>query len=243
LIQAEKLVNDATVVQVPRTRVEYWHVELDAHAVILAEGLPAESYLDTGNRTAFVNGGDDLEAYPDFKPKHWTETCVPLVLEGAAIARVKARLLERAAELGHGLTDDADLHVLVDGVRIEPVGLGGTRIAFMLPEGGTQIELRCRRYVPARLRPASTDARGLGICVNRWQLDGTDVALSDDAAFAAGWHALETDADDKRWRWSRDRVPLPRTTRLVVLEIAFPGLYWNAVGSDRSIRIVASSAG
>jgi hypothetical protein len=62
-------------------------VELDAHAVILAVGLPAESYLNTGNRMAFVDGGDDLEAYPDFKPKHSTQTCMPLVLEGAAIAR------------------------------------------------------------------------------------------------------------------------------------------------------------
>ncbi len=29
-------------------------VELDTHVVLLAEGLPAESYLDTGNRSAFA---------------------------------------------------------------------------------------------------------------------------------------------------------------------------------------------
>ena len=33
----------------------YYHVELDRHAVLLAEGMPAESYLDTGNRGIFVN--------------------------------------------------------------------------------------------------------------------------------------------------------------------------------------------
>ena len=35
----------------------YWHVELAAHTVLYAEGVPAESYLDTGNRGAFANGG------------------------------------------------------------------------------------------------------------------------------------------------------------------------------------------
>lgn len=38
--------------------VTYIHVELPAHDVVLAEGLPAESYLDTGNRAGFVNGGE-----------------------------------------------------------------------------------------------------------------------------------------------------------------------------------------
>jgi hypothetical protein len=42
LIQAGKLVNGASIAQVPRDWVEYWHVELDSHDVILAEGLPAE---------------------------------------------------------------------------------------------------------------------------------------------------------------------------------------------------------
>ena len=36
-------------------QITYWHVELTAHAIILAEGLLTESYLDTGNRSAFEN--------------------------------------------------------------------------------------------------------------------------------------------------------------------------------------------
>ena len=69
LIHAAKLVNGATIVQVPRAQVEYWHVELDQHDVLVAEGLPAESYLDIGNRAAFANGGKFVEAHPDFKAK------------------------------------------------------------------------------------------------------------------------------------------------------------------------------
>ena len=44
------LVNGTTITQVEVDEVTYWHVELDSHDVILAEGPPAESYLEMGNR-------------------------------------------------------------------------------------------------------------------------------------------------------------------------------------------------
>jgi len=57
LIPARYLVNDMTVVQEAAARITYWHVECAQHDVLLAEGLAAESYLDTGNRDAFVEAG------------------------------------------------------------------------------------------------------------------------------------------------------------------------------------------
>ena len=57
LICARQLVNGTTIVrEAGLASVEYFHVELEAHAILLAEGLPAESYLDTGNRGFFRNG-------------------------------------------------------------------------------------------------------------------------------------------------------------------------------------------
>ena len=56
LIPVRYLVNGASIAQVETDSVTYWHVELDRHDVILAEGLAAESYLDTGNRSVFVKG-------------------------------------------------------------------------------------------------------------------------------------------------------------------------------------------
>src|SRR5208283_3219127 len=55
-----------------RHEVTYWHVELDRHEVLLAEGLQVESYLDTGNRNAFANAEGFVELHPDFMPKHTT---------------------------------------------------------------------------------------------------------------------------------------------------------------------------
>ncbi len=57
LIPVRCLINGTTIVQEAVARITYWHVELASHGVILAEGLPCESYLDTGNRAAFESDG------------------------------------------------------------------------------------------------------------------------------------------------------------------------------------------
>jgi hypothetical protein len=44
------LINGVTIVREPAAPVTYYHVELPEHAILLADGLPAESYLDTGSR-------------------------------------------------------------------------------------------------------------------------------------------------------------------------------------------------
>ena len=159
LIQAEKLINGATILQIETDSVEYWHVELENHAIILAENLPAESYLDQGNRTAFINGGAFVEAHPDFKPKHWAETCAKLVFEGPEMASAKAAILARAAQLGYAITQDADLHVIADGKRIDPIDLGDSRHAFLLPAGARDISLQSRTFIPSNVNPRSGDRR------------------------------------------------------------------------------------
>ena len=62
LVPVRHLVNGVTIVQHPVEGIDYWHVELPAHAVLLAEGLPVESYLDTGNRWAFAEAARDAAA-------------------------------------------------------------------------------------------------------------------------------------------------------------------------------------
>ena len=221
LIQAEKLVNGATVVLVPVNRVEYWHVELDKeHDILLAEGLPAEVYFDNGKRTAFVNGA-----------KHGSETGAPLASDGPAVQRARAALLARAKALGYVMTEDPDVHIMADGKRIEPVRLSEKRLAFMLPGAASSIELRCRSFIPAQINPGSGDYRSLGIRVDRLEINGTEVALKDEAAFARGWYGLEQPAARPPMRWSRDPTPLPAGTQLVVIDICGRGHYWNKPSS------------
>ncbi len=57
LVQAAALVNGTTVVRehaVPEV-FTYWHIELADHALVLAEGTPAETFVDSTEREAFDN--------------------------------------------------------------------------------------------------------------------------------------------------------------------------------------------
>ena len=100
LIPVRYLLNDATVRQVDFAMVTYWHVELDQHDVILAEGLPCESFLDTGNRAAFENGGTVSQIHPDFAQRLWdADACAPIVVAGPQIDQMRDRLHERLLTL------------------------------------------------------------------------------------------------------------------------------------------------
>jgi hypothetical protein len=232
LIHAEKLLNGATIVRVPQARVQYWHVELDSHDLVLAEGAPSESYLDTGNRTAFANGGAYMEAYPDFRPKHWSETCVPLVMEGEALVQARATVRDRAQALGYRITAHTGLHVLADGQRIDAVELAGHRYAFWIPPKRRKIELCSRTFIPQGVDPLSHDDRPLGVCVGRLQIDGEDMALADDTKFAFGWHKIEVYPDGHSQRWSQERAALPAGARIVILEIVGRSYCWEKPATE-----------
>lgn len=93
LIPVRYLINGTTIAQVPVDTIEYYHVELPRHDVLLAEGLPAESYLDTGDRRNFANGGGTVALYPDFASRVWdAQGCAPLVVTGPLLEVVRQRV-------------------------------------------------------------------------------------------------------------------------------------------------------
>jgi ELWxxDGT repeat protein len=99
LIPIRYLINGRTVVQEPATRITYWHVELPRHAVLLAEGLAAESYLETGQRDAFANGGAAVRLHPDFAARvREAQACAPIMVTGPVVAALRARLSEGRPE-------------------------------------------------------------------------------------------------------------------------------------------------
>lgn len=51
------LVNGESIVQLfDMSSFQYYHVELEQFDILLAEGVPTESYVDTGSRNMFQNG-------------------------------------------------------------------------------------------------------------------------------------------------------------------------------------------
>jgi hypothetical protein len=69
LIPAKHLINHRSIEKLTPDRIAYYHVELSHHAVLLAEGLPVESYLDTGGRGNFVADDGTIRLFADFAPR------------------------------------------------------------------------------------------------------------------------------------------------------------------------------
>ena len=182
LIPAKALVNGLTIRQVERRSVTYFHIELPAHAILLAEGMPAESYLDTGNRRAFENGGGGaLTLHPEFaQPLREAASCAPFAEHGAIVEQVRMRILGRA---GLETTDDAQLQVQYrdDGAAI----------------------ITSRSAVPAEVTPDPRDGRRLGVKISALMAGDEPVAL-DHPALAEGWHGMEADG-----RWTNGAAVVP----------------------------------
>ncbi len=99
LVPAQLLVNGQTITQPLRnTAVEYVHVEIEPHDIIIAEGAASESYLDIGNQSHFAKPGV-VSMFPTTEPKTWEDACAPLVLGGPRLAAIRSALALRAAEL------------------------------------------------------------------------------------------------------------------------------------------------
>ncbi len=225
LIPIKHLINDRSIAQVQVDTVTYYHIELPAHDVLLAEGLPCESYLDTGNRTAFINGGAFVEAHADFAPRHWTETCRPMVFDGPVMDRTLELIFARAKVLGASVTSESGVHLIADGQRIEPVLIGANRILFVLPMGCGDISLRSRCFVPAHTRPPNKDGRSLGLCIGRLVINDRTIPLEDDA-LNEGWHKFEQSRRQAHQRWTKGITPLPSGARRILIDLAGPGYYW-----------------
>ncbi|MBR0648748.1 hypothetical protein GXW78_03685 [Roseomonas terrae] len=131
LVPAGLLLNGTTILQeVWLPSVIYWHVELDTHDVLVAEGAYAESYLDDGNRQFFGNAALVL-LDPDFAARrtgrvYVARACSPVVAEGDfRLEQIRQRLSllwqnrigtdgEASAAIGTSAVGYAEL-VLLDG--------------------------------------------------------------------------------------------------------------------------------
>ena len=234
LICARQLVNGTTIRQEQGlTSLEYFHVELDAHAILLAEGLPAESYLNTGNHGFFINSGEPLVLHPDLTqetdyPAREAGSCAPFVWDEASVLPVWQRLAERAAALGQPAprletTADPELRIVAKGRTVRPLyGENGLYI-FALPKDATEVRLVSRAGSPSDARPWLDDRRCLGVNVERIMLRGATEVREvpvDHPSLSQGWHVVERDgATLRRWTSGDAVLPLPVLSGPTMLEI------------------------
>jgi hypothetical protein len=96
LVPAAALVNSVSIRQMQAVeRVDYFHVELETHDVILAEGAASETFVDDDSRGMFHNAAEYRALYPQ-AAKEPARYCAPRVEGGAALETVFQRLLARS---------------------------------------------------------------------------------------------------------------------------------------------------
>jgi hypothetical protein len=99
LIPVKHLINGSTIAQVPVARVTYCHLELAEHDVLLAEGLPAESFLDMRDGSNYANRPGPVRLYPDFSVRMWEAFgCARLIVTGPELAAARELVGRFAAE-------------------------------------------------------------------------------------------------------------------------------------------------
>ncbi len=228
LIPARLLVNGVSIVA-ERAMVDftYFHLELDRHDLLLAEGLACESYLDTGNRHMFSSVTVMPAMRADAASVYAARGVAPLALAADLVEPVWRRLAARAgvaapacvAAPGEGAVD-----LLAGGVRLRPICAASGRLLFALPAGVSEAVIASDTMRPSERQPWLDDRRRLGVAVRRIRVqaggESRDIAL-DAPALADGWHGVErTRATALRWTAGEAALRLPAGARLLELTVA-----------------------
>lgn len=225
LIPIRYLENGRSIARDPRDNLTYFHIELARHDVVLAEGLPSESYLDTGNRGDFDGtwrDADDARAMGIARAIWDERACATLYTTGPVVAAIQTRLNTRAATLDAATSDagtppDLVLRVGWGATAVDHTPTrDGDILRFTLPAPVQGARLVSGAFVPAERSPGKGDRRCLGRPVSRLIPDGIEMKL-DSPALHFGWHAPEPGL-----RWTNGAATLPRLRHLAVQLAALP---------------------
>jgi hypothetical protein len=203
LIPVEFLVNHRSILWDDHAQeVDLYHLELETHDVLLANGAPAESYRDDGNRWLFGNANHGWSLPPK-------EPCAPVLTGGPTVDAAWRWLLERAGPRpGFPLTSNPDLHLLADGRRADAKTVARGRYVFRLPQCPSELRIVSRASAPDELG-LSRDPRPLGVALRsaavlagpcRHLVEASDTRLRD------GFHGYEP---DEGIRWTNGNALLP----------------------------------
>jgi autotransporter-associated beta strand protein/autotransporter passenger strand-loop-strand repeat protein len=190
LVPAWRLVNGRSVVQPPAMGlVHYLHVELAAHDIILAEGAPAESFLDDGCRGQFANAAE-FQRDPAAAP---ARPCAKRVEAGFRLQAIQRQVAARAG-LAPAVAAGGPLRGFVD--RASPALVCGWAVDCSAPE------------VPVVLDVLAAGERVARLLANQYRAD------LRRAGIGSGCHAFDVAlppglAGPVAVRRASDHAPLP----------------------------------
>ncbi|MGY5777417.1 Hint domain-containing protein [Rhizobium sp. LEGMi135b] len=103
LIPAKFLLNGTTITQETTLMpFEYYHIELEQHSIILAEGAQTETYLALGGRMSFLEPGVlRFGSFANAATRTWNDWCFPPVYAGKVLQQARMSIERRAEDMGY----------------------------------------------------------------------------------------------------------------------------------------------
>jgi hypothetical protein len=220
LVQTKDLIDGIAITQdLTATTIRYYHVELETHGILLAEGVAAESFLDTGHRGIFDNADEPLLLHPDLMQiRREAESVAPLCHDGEKLASIRAQLHARKLALGFSVIDATATTLIAGGKSLRPIAGDPAFISFDLPEGVTEAVLKSEVFVPAMVYPGSGDRRRLGLAIGEIMVDGQKIA-PEDILDPADLHASSA-GDPHRWTRGAVHLRVPEAARTITFHVA-----------------------
>jgi len=221
------------------TSYDYYHIETEAHSVIMADGMLTESYLDTGNRRAFSQKGN-VVSIGGSRNLTWDDAAVPLTVSREKVEPLFRKIESRADKAGFAihtearpLTNESDLHLTTDtGAIIRPARQNNGRVMFMIPPGVESVRIVSNASRPCDvIGPFVDDRRSLGVLVGEITLfeSNRTRTLTDHLhdTQLSGWNNVE----EGTMRWTNGNALLPLGKRapgalaLMAIEVKAAGPY------------------
>ncbi|WP_086632077.1 Hint domain-containing protein [Commensalibacter intestini] len=206
------------------TNYTYYHIETESHAVIWANGMLTESYLDTGNQTQFKQHGEFAILTRPTKPKTWEQdAAAPLMVDRSYVEPIHHTLQQRAIKMKmpmmqepKKISNDPHFHLATpNGLAIESISNFKGQYVFLLPtEGVDSVYLVSKT---SRLNdvigPFEDNRHELGVLVGNIQILSINSAyninisnITDHLTHPdlSGWHTLE----QTPCRWTKGKALL-----------------------------------
>ncbi|MDB5383692.1 MAG: hypothetical protein JWO26_3324 [Rhodospirillales bacterium] len=220
LVPARLLLNGVTILQEQDwPQITYYHLELPRHSVVIADGAPAESWLDDGRRAQFSNSGVTVR-FVDFEGACASRglTCFPVLRDERSTAPLRASLAARARDLGFQEVDEPDLRLRMGEIVLKGQRAGPGRYMFRLnAEAATFARSRGMALTSRVSTETAAVGRQLGAAISGLMLRAGKASISIGAGdprlrSIRGLGAPETPPPDVRGglrRWMEGVVRLP----------------------------------
>lgn len=231
-VPVRMLVNERSIVtQTDLHNFEIYHIELQNHSVINAQGVLTESFLDTRNHTFALKSTSNVEKLSTSHKEWNTDSAAPLNVKPDFVEPLYKMIEQRAVNLN--MERVRTYHTLTQVTNLSFVNQSGLPILsrkkdgwflLTLPAGTTKVSILSNATKPSdAIGPYWDDRRKMGVLVkNALHLRKTDHIKIDmnTQSYASQWYA---NTDSTYWTNGNSSLLLAPCEEQTILALEISG--------------------